>query len=62
MISIADRITHLTTFTDPLAAGLIVSLYPSDRRIVTAYGCRPDGFLDEEPGYWVLPGHWRTTT
>jgi hypothetical protein len=61
MISIADRITHLTTFTDPLAAGLIVSLYP-DRRVVTAYGYRPDGLLDEEPGYWVLPGHRRTVT
>jgi hypothetical protein len=60
MISIADRVTHLTTFTDPLAAGLIVSLYP-DRRVVTLYGYRPDGMFDEEPGYWVLPRrHGRT--
>jgi hypothetical protein len=61
MISIADRVTHLTTFTDPLSAGLIVSLYP-DRRVVTLYGYRPDGTFDAEPGYWVLPRqHERST-
>jgi hypothetical protein len=62
MMSIADWVTHLITFTDPLAAGLIVSLYP-DRRIVTLYGYTPRGSIEEEAGYWVLPRqHERTDT
>ena len=60
LISISDRVTHLTQSTDPMAAAVIVSLYP-DRRVVTFHGYTPDGFLDEEPGYWVLPRRGKRT-
>lgn len=52
LISVADRVTHLTAFTDPLAAGVILSLYP-DRRVVKLYGYTPRATFEEEPGYWV---------
>ena len=58
LISISDRVTHLTRFTDPMAACVILSLYP-DRRVVTLYGYTPDGELRDEAGYWVLPRRWR---
>ncbi len=61
IISIADVVTHLTTFTDPFAASVIVSLYP-DGRVVRLYGYTPDGTVEEEPGYWVLDREPRSNT
>jgi hypothetical protein len=61
VISTTDKVSHITTFNDPLAACLIQSVYP-ERGILTAYGYRPDGRFDDEPGYWVLPRQWRTST
>jgi hypothetical protein len=52
-ISIEDIVTHLTHFPDPLAASVIVSLYP-ERRVVRLYGHTPSGLLRREPGYWQL--------
>ena len=54
IISVNDRIMHLTTFTDPLAAALILSIYP-DRRVLKLYGYAPDGTFEEQSGYWALP-------
>jgi hypothetical protein len=54
IISVNDRIMHLTNFTDPLAAALILSIYP-DRRVLKLYGYTPHGTFEEEPGYWILP-------
>jgi hypothetical protein len=54
IISVNDRIMHLTTFSDPLAAALILSIYPG-RRVLKLYGYTPEGTFEEEPGYWLLP-------
>lgn len=53
IISIADVVTHLTSFPDPFAACVIVSLRPGGRN-VTLYGYTPRGTVEREPGYWVL--------
>jgi hypothetical protein len=54
LISISDKVTHLTRFGHPMAAGWIVSLYP-DCRVVKLYELTPGGVLAEQPGWWVLP-------
>ena len=59
LISIRDRLTHLTRFTDVAAVAAILSLYP-DQRVVDLYGYQPSGTLEHEPGYWVLPHGFRS--
>ncbi len=54
VISVEDVITHMTRFTDPLAAAVILSLFHSGRELAL-YGHAPDGGLREEPGHWTLP-------
>lgn len=61
IISIADVVTHLTTFPDPFAASVIASLYP-DGRVVRLYGYTPHGTVAEERGYWVLDREPRSNT
>jgi hypothetical protein len=61
VISSSDQISHLTVFNDSLSGAVILSLYP-ERRMTTLYGYGPDGRLEEEPGYWVLPEPHPTTT
>lgn len=53
-ISIDDIVTHYVTFTHPLSAALIASVYP-DRHQLDLYGYSPEAQLLREPGYWVLP-------
>jgi hypothetical protein len=51
-ISIADVVTHYVHFPDPLAAALIVSIFP-DTCVVSLYGYTAGALLREEPGWWV---------
>lgn len=51
VISVQDRVTHLTTFPNTLSVSVILSVY-EDRTIPTLYGYGADGLLREEPGWF----------
>lgn len=53
VISVQDRVTHLTTFPNTLSVSVILSVY-EERTIVSLYGYGPDGLLREEPGWFRL--------
>jgi hypothetical protein len=53
VISVQDRVTHLTTFPNTLSVSVILSVYEK-RTAVSVYGYGPDGLLREEPGWFRL--------